>query len=277
MVRLLAILVGLFFAGWLFISFIMGAVAYVSDPPKETAEHRFHEHPRSAGLSSDGPLGTFDRQQLQRGFQVYKEVCAGCHGIRLIAFRDLEALGYNEAEIKAIATQWPIESPSVNADTGEPATRPSTAADRFPAPYANEVAARAANNGALPPDLSLITKSRHDGSNYLYSLLTGYRKVPASLPAGNRPGTGLHYNPWFANLNIAMPPPLTGDGQVTYADGTKATVGQMAKDVSAFLTWTAEPKMENRKRAGWAVVLFLIFATTLGFLAYRNVWADEKH
>lgn len=284
MVRLIAILVGLFFSGWLVISFFMGAAAYISEPPMENVEHDFHKHPRSANFASEGPLGHYDRQQLQRGFQVYKEVCAACHGLRLVAFRNLEDLGYSEPEVKAIAAQWPIETPTINPETGEPATRTPIAPDKFPDPYANEVAARAANNNALPPDLSLIAKARHDGGNYVYSLLTGYRNADSykneegkALPEANKPGKGLYFNPYFANLNIAMPPPITSDGQVTYADGTKATVDQMAKDVSAFLTWTAEPKMENRKRAGWAIIIFLLIATGLAYGAYRNVWRDVKH
>jgi ubiquinol-cytochrome c reductase cytochrome c1 subunit len=150
---------------------------------------------------------------------------------------------------------------------------------RIPSPYANETAARAANNNALPPDLSLITKARHEGPAYVHSLLTGYAKQPAKLlkefPSAKTP-TGLYYNPYFANLNIAMPPPLTSEGQVTYADGTKPTVDQMATDVAGFLTWTAEPKLENRHRYGLTVLIFLIFATILGYLSYRNIWAEAK-
>jgi ubiquinol-cytochrome c reductase cytochrome c1 subunit len=179
--------------------------------------------------------------------------------------------------VKAIANQWAIEVPSVNPETGEPATRKALPSDKFPAPYANEVAARAANNNALPPDLSLITKARHGGAPYIHSLLTGYSEPPADLPKDNRPGPGLHFNPYFANLNIAMPPPLAADGQVTYADGTKASIDQMAQDVSAFLVWTAEPKLENRHRTGIAVLIFLLFATTIAYFAYRNIWADKKH
>jgi ubiquinol-cytochrome c reductase cytochrome c1 subunit len=277
MVRLIGALVGLGFILVLVISLISGAAAFVSDPPEETVEHRFHEEPREVAFSFQGPFGTFDRRQLQRGFQVYKEVCAACHGLNLVAFRNLADLGYSEAEVKAIADQWQIEVPSINPETGEPATRKAIAADRFPNPYANEVAARAANNNAFPPDLSLITKARHGGAEYIYSLLTGYRQPPANLPAASRPGQGLYFNPYFPNLNIAMPPPITADGQVTYADGTNATTDQMAKDVSAFLAWTAEPTLENRHRTGIAVLIFLIFATALAYLSYRQIWATEKN
>jgi len=280
MVRIIGFLVGLGFAGILLISLVVNLAEYVQSPPEPTAEHEFHRHTKELKLSTDGPFGKFDRQQLQRGFQVYKEVCAGCHSLSLVAFRDLHQLGYNEAEVKAIANQWAIEVPSVNPDTGEAATRKAIPADRFPSPYANETAARAANNNALPPDLSLMAKAREGGAPYIYSLLTGYQAQPAELlkefPAAKTPA-GLHYNPYFANLNIAMPPPLTADGQVTYApENPPATVDQMAEDVSAFLLWTAEPNLESRHKSGIAVLIFLIIATILGYLSYRNIWATAK-
>ena len=277
MVRFLGILVGLGMVVALLWSFGWGAAAYISEPAEESVEHKFHAHPKHVEFAHDGAFGMYDKRQLQRGFQVYKEVCAACHGLGLVAFRNLEDLGYNEPEVKAIAKQWATEVPDINPDTGEPATRKAIPADHFPSPYANDVAARAANNNALPPDLSLITKAREGGTAYIYSLLTGYQKPPANLPAENRPGQGLYYNPYFANLNIAMPPPITSDGQVTYSDGTKSTVDQMARDVSAFLTWTAEPKMEARKKTGLATLIFLLFLTVLSYLAYRNIWADQKH
>lgn len=276
MVRLIGTLVGAGFILVLLISLITGASTYIANPPVETVEHEFHLEPKAVAFQSDGPFGTFNRQQLQRGFQVYKEVCAACHGLNLVAFRNLSDLGYNEAEVKAIADQWQIEVPSIDPNTGEAATRKALASDHFPNPYANEVAGRAANNNAFPPDLSLITKAREGGAEYVYSLLTGYRQPPAELPAENRPGQGLYYNPYFANLNIAMPPPITADGQVTYADGTNATIDQMAKDVSAFLIWTAEPKLETRHRTGLAVLIFLLFATVLAYMSYRNIWATAK-
>jgi ubiquinol-cytochrome c reductase cytochrome c1 subunit len=273
----IASLVGLAFIAALLWSFGHGASAYLGDPPKQTVEHRFHKEPKVLALSSDGPFGKFDRQQLQRGFQVYKEVCSACHGLSQVAFRNLADLGYEEPEIKAVANQWQIEVPSINPNTGEAATRKATPADHFPSPYVNEVAARAANNNALPPDLSLITKAREGGAAYVYSLLTGFQNPPADLPKENLPSATAHFNPYFANLNIAMPPPLTADGQVTYADGTNATVDQMAKDVSAFLVWTAEPRLENRHRTGIAALIFLIFATMLAYMAYQNIWAGRKH
>ena len=280
MVRPLGILAGVGFVAILLFSALVGAISFISEPPAPTAEHEFHKHPKELHLASNGPLGRFDRQQLQRGFQVYKEVCSACHSLHQVAFRDLTGIGFTDPEVKAIASQWAIEVPSVNPETGEAATRKALPADKFPDPYANEVAARAANNNALPPDLSLMTKARHDGAAYIHSLLTGYQEQPAELLKkfpDSKTGVGLHYNPYFANLNIAMPPPLVAEGQVTYADGTKATVDQMAQDVAAFLVWTAEPKLENRHRTGVAVLIFLLIATTLGFLAYRNVWSGVKH
>jgi ubiquinol-cytochrome c reductase cytochrome c1 subunit len=280
MVRFFAGLVGLFFSGMLLISFFNGAYTAATEKSSVTAEHEFHKHPKDVSFASDGPLGKFDRAQLQRGLKVYAEVCSACHSLNQVAFRDFAALGYNEAEVKAIAKGWKTETPSIDPNTGEAASRPSIPADKIPSPFPNEVAARAANNNALPPDLSLMTKARHNGPAYVYSLLTGYQNQPAELlkdfPDAKTPA-GLHYNPYFANLNIAMAPPLTGDGQVTFDDGTKSTVPQMAKDVSAFLTWTAEPKMENRKTAGWAALIFLMIFTALTFMSYKAIWAGKKH
>ena len=279
MVRVIAFLVGLVFAGVLLISLVVGISNYFTNPPEELAAEALHQHPKHLSLPSDGPFGKFDKAQLQRGFQVYKEVCSACHSLSLVSFRDLHALGYEEPEIKAIADQWQIQVPSINAETGEAATRKAIPSDRFPSPYANEIAARAANNNALPPDLSLITKAREGGASYIYSLLTGYQKQSPEVlkehPDAKTPA-GLHYNPYFANLNIAMPPPLTAEGQITYADGTRGSVDQMAKDVSAFLVWTAEPKLESRHAAGLAVVIFLLIASILAYLAYRQIWYEAK-
>lgn len=280
MIRIGAFLVGLFFSGWLLVSFGVGAAAYISEPPQPTAEHEFHLHPKKLALSSDGPMGKFDRQQLQRGFQVYKEVCSACHSMRLVAFRNLTELGYTEDEVKAIAANWNAKAPAIDPATGEATTRNPIPQDYIPSPFPNETAARAANNNALPPDLSLITKARHGGAAYIYSLLTGYQDPPAELAKkfpDSMPGPGLNYNPYFANLNIAMANPLGSDGIVTYSDGTNATREQMAKDVAAFLVWTAEPTLEKRHQTGWAVLIFLIIATGLGYMAYRNVWAGVKH
>lgn len=279
MVRVFGFLVGIVFAGVLFISLIGGVASYFADPPAPLASDVFHEEHKALHLASDGPFGKFDNQQLQRGFQVYSEVCAACHSLKLVAFRDLAQLGYNKAEVKKIAADWKIPVPTINEETGEPATRKAIPSDTFPAPFANEIAARAANNNALPPDLSLITKAREGGAAYVYSLITGYRTQPAALlkqfPDAKTP-PNLHYNPYFANLNIAMPPPLTSNGQVSYADGTNPTVDQMAKDVSAFLVWAAEPDLARRHAAGIAVVIFLLFATVLGYMAYAQLWSEAK-
>jgi ubiquinol-cytochrome c reductase cytochrome c1 subunit len=277
MVRIFAFLFGLFMVAALVWSFGKGAYAAITEPATPTAEHEFHKHPKHLALASDGPFGKFDLQQLQRGFQVYKEVCSACHSLRLVAFRDLAQLGYNEPEVKAIAAGFQV--PGVDPNTGEANTRPGLSTDYFPKPYANDIAARAANNNAIPPDLSLMTKARHDGGAYVYSLLTGYQRQPAELleefpDAKSPPGT--HYNPYFPNLNLAMAPPLTAAGQVTYGDGTRSSVDQMAKDVSAFLVWTAEPKLAKRNQTGWPVVLFLLVATALAWFAYQNVWRGVK-
>jgi ubiquinol-cytochrome c reductase cytochrome c1 subunit len=272
MVRILGFLAGLvmvFVAAW---SFGWGAWTYITQPPEPNMVKQFHEEPRDLHLASDGPFGKYDTRQLQRGFQVYKEVCSSCHSLNYVAFRNLEELGYSEAEVKAIANQYQIEVPDIDPKTGEANTRKAIPADHFPSPFPNEVAARQANNNALPPDLSLITKAREGGASYVYSLITGYRNPPANLPADLRPGPNLHYNPYFANLNIAMPPPLKTEGQVQYADGTRPTIDQMAQDVAAFLTWTAEPRLGNRHRAGLVSLIYLILATVLAYMAYQNIW-----
>ncbi len=274
MVRLGAFLIGLFMAGWLMVSAGVTTYEMITEPAVETVEHKFHKYPKAVSFAHDGLFGKFDNVQLQRGYKVYAEVCAACHSLNQVAFRNLAEIGYSEDEVKAIAKAAAV--PSINPETGEPATRPGIATDKLPSPYANETAARAANNNALPPDLSLMTKARGNGSAYVYSLLTGYQNVPAALPKENRPGQGLHYNPYFANLNIAMAAPLA-DGQVTFDDGSKNDVKAMAKDVSAFLTWTAEPKMTQRKSVGWAALIFLIIFTGLAYLSYRQVWAGKEH
>jgi ubiquinol-cytochrome c reductase cytochrome c1 subunit len=287
MVRLVAFLVGLFFSGMLLLGLGDTVITAIKEPAVPSVEAEFHEESLPVKFAHDGPLGKYDRGELQRGLKVYAEVCAACHSLNLVAFRDFAALGYSEEQVKAIAKAWKTEVPSINPETGEPATRPAIPADKIPSPFANEVAARAANNNALPPDLSLITKARADGTAYVYSLLMGYREqvgykntegkeLLKEFPEAATPA-GLHFNPWFANLNIAMANPIASDDLVTYDDGTKATKAQMAKDVSAFLAWTAEPKMENRKSAGWAALGFLIIFTVLAWMSYKTIWADNKH
>ena len=287
MVRLGAFLVGLFFSGMLLLGLGDTVIKAIQEPAQSSAEYEFYEKPLAVSFAHDGPFGKFDRGQLQRGLKVYSEVCAACHSLNLVAFRDFAALGYNEEQVKALAKDWKTEVPSINPETGEAASRPAIPADKIPSPFANEVAARAANNNALPPDLSLITKARADGTAYVYSLLMGYRdqagykneegkELLKEFPEAST-SAGLHFNPWLANLNIAMANPIASDDLVSYDDGTKATRAQMAKDVSAFLTWTAEPKMENRKSAGWAALGFLFIFTILAFMSYRTIWADKKH
>nr|MBP9778256.1 cytochrome c1 [Rickettsiaceae bacterium] len=187
----------------------------------------------------EGIFGTFDRQAAQRGAQVYFEVCSACHSNHNLYYRNLKDIGFSEAEIKQLAQKYTVKD-GPNAE-GEMFDRPALPSDRFVSPYPNEEAARAANNGAYPVDLSLIIKARHDGPNYVFSLLSGYQEAPADIKLM----PGLYYNPYFEGGQIAMPPPLT-QGQVTFSDDTPATVEQMAKDVVVFLQWAAEPEMEHR-------------------------------
>jgi ubiquinol-cytochrome c reductase cytochrome c1 subunit len=226
------------------------------------AEHKESHWPH-AGL-----FGTFDRAALQRGFQVYQNVCQACHSLKYLAFRNLEALGYSEDEVKAIAAQYQVQDgPN---DSGEMFERPGRPSDHKPGPYQNLQEARAANGGALPPDLSLITKAREGHEDYLYSLLTGYVDPPEGVIVPE----GMQYNLYYPGHMIAMPPPLQPD-IVTYEDGTPATVEQTAHDVTQFLAWIAEPKLEERKQMGLKVMLFLIVITGL-FVAYkRRIWADQ--
>lgn len=280
MVRTIASAVGALFVLSLLVALWGSISGVITDPPVATAQDEFHLAPKPLHLASDGPFGKFDKQQVQRGFQVYKEVCSACHSLKLVAFRDLKGIGYDDAQIKAIADQWAIPQPDINPDTGEASTRKNLPSDHFPSPFANDTAARAANNNALPPDLSLMTKAREGGAAYVYSILTGYQAVPAALKQkfpDSQPLPGLHYDPYFPSLNIAMAQQLTTEGQVQYQDGTKPTVEQMAKDVSAFLVWTAEPKLEARHAAGVGTVIFLAILCFLAWGAYKNVWRDVEH
>jgi ubiquinol-cytochrome c reductase cytochrome c1 subunit len=217
--------------------------------------------------SFSGVFGQFDRGALQRGLQVYREVCSGCHGIQFIHFRNLAALGYDEDEIKAIAAEYTVEDgPN---DEGEMFERPGRPSDRFPSPFPNDKAAAAANNGAVPPDLSLMTKARDDGPNYIHALLTGYEEPPEDFEVIE----GTSYNVYFPGNQTAMAPPLFEDA-VEYGDGTPATVEQMAADVTTFLAWAAEPELEERKRMGINVMLFLLVFTGVLYAVKRKVWAE---
>ncbi len=218
--------------------------------------------------SHDGVFGKYDKAAAQRGFQIYREVCAGCHSLDFIAFRNLQDLGFSADEVKALAAEYEVtDGPD---DEGEMFERPGKPFDYLPAPYPNENAARAANGGAYPPDLSLIAKARPDGTNYVYSLLQGYSDEP---PAGVEVSDGMSYNAYFPGHQIAMAQPLYEEG-VDYSDGTQPTLEQHATDIATFLTWTAEPKLEERKGMGLKAMIFLVILTGLFYATKRKIWAD---
>jgi len=220
--------------------------------------------------SFDGMFGQFDKAELQRGFQVYKEVCSACHGMQKLSYRNLTALGYSEDQVKAIAAEYMVtDGPN---DEGDMFERPARPADRFRSPFANVQAARYANNGAYPVDLSLITKARKYGADYIHALMTGYKDAPADFDLG----PGMYYNKYYSGHQIAMAPILMDDG-ISYADGTPATAEQQAHDVATFLTWAAEPHMDTRKRMGWAVLIFLTFLSVIMYLVKKKIWKDVEH
>ena len=221
-------------------------------------------------FSFDGLFGTFDRGSAQRGFQVYKEVCSACHSMRLLSYRNLLDIGLSEAEVRAIAASYQVtDGPN---DEGAMFERPARLSDRFRRPHANDQAARAANNGALPPDLSVITKARQSGADYIHALLTGYRDPPPGVTLMD----GMYYNEYYPGHQIAMPSVLN-DGQVEYADRTNASVDQMARDISTFLAWAAEPELERRKQLGVKIMIFLAILGGLVYATKRRIWADVKH
>lgn len=225
----------------------------------EIPNHRF---------SFDGIFGTYDRASAQRGYLVYKSVCSSCHGMRQLAYRHLRQLGFTEAQVTALAAQFEVtDGPN---DEGNMFERPARPADRFRQPFRNDAAARAANNGALPPDLSVMSKAREGGADYLRALLVGYTDPPPGVTVAD----GMHYNRYYPGHQIAMSAPLVAEGQVEYTDNTPATVEQMATDVSTFLAWAAEPELEQRRAMG---VRMIIFLTILGGLVYavkKKVWAN---
>ncbi|MAU95599.1 MAG: cytochrome c1 [Fulvimarina sp.] len=249
-------------------------------------------HPEQMDWSFAGPFGHWDIAQLQRGLKVYKEVCAACHGMRLVAFRNLDALGYNEDQVKAFAAEYTVQD-GPNGD-GEMFDRPGIPSDYFPSPFPNSAAAAAANNGAAPPDFSLLAKARavergfptfvfdlfsqyqEAGPDYIHALLTGYDEQPSpEVEASLQPGT--YYNPYFiSGPALAMPPPISDD-QVEYADGAPQTVDQYSRDVSAFMMWAAEPHLVERKATGFVVMLFLVVFAGLLFVVKRRVWAGTPH
>jgi ubiquinol-cytochrome c reductase cytochrome c1 subunit len=217
--------------------------------------------------SFERPFGTFDLAALQRGFQIYSQVCSNCHSMEQLHYRDLSGIGLNAEQIKAIAAS--VTVPQGTDDQGNPKEGPATPANQFRSPFPNEKAARAANNSALPPDLSLIVNAREGGPNYVYGILTGF----ADAPAGFKMQDGMYYNKMFSGHQIGMPPPLQ-DATVTYADGTGNNLSQEAHDVVTFLYWAANPEMVERKQIGVRVVLFLVFMTGLTYAMKRKVWSD---
>ena len=273
----------------------LGTAAVVAQESKSTEGGPTHaesetphfplKHPKSESWSFAGPFGHYDKGQLQRGLKVYTEVCSACHSMRLVSFRTLADLGYSGAQVKAFAANYKVQDgPN---DDGEMFERTAVPSDYFPSPYPNVQAAAAANNGAAPPDMSLLAKARgiergfpqfifdmftqyqEGGPDYIYSLITGYQDAPAGVQVP----PGGHYNPYFASAaSLAMPKPLS-DGQVTYDDGSPQTVDQYARDVSAFLMWTAEPHLEERKRTGFMVMIFLAIFTVLIYLTKRSIYA----
>lgn len=245
--------------------------------------------PKEEKWSFSGLFGKYDKAQLQRGLKVYKEVCSACHGMKRVAFRTLGDLGYTEAQVKAFAAEYEVED-GPNGD-GEMFTRKAVPSDYFPSPYPNDAAAAAANNGAAPPDFSLLAKARgvergfpqfvidmfvpyqEGGVDYIHSLLTGYQEPPAGVEVPE----GTHFNPHFiAGISLAMAPPISAD-QVTYDDGSPQTLDQYARDVSAFMMWAAEPHLEDRKRTGFMVLIFLLGLAALVWMTKRAIYAGKGH
>ncbi len=246
-------------------SLATGAVAIAAG----TTPHPPHRH-----WHFQGPFGTYDRAAAQRGYQVYAEVCAACHSLSLMAYRNLTELGLTESQVKGLIKD--IQVPDLN-DDGQPVDRPAKPSDRFKKPFPNEAAAAAANNGKAPPDLSVIVKAREGGPDYLHALLTGYVPFEKLTPEQIKEFAVTkddNFNTYFPGHKIAMAPPLADD-KVTYADGTKSTVSQQASDVTEFLAWASEPHMEDRKRTGVRVILFLLAMAGLMYAVKRSVWSDK--
>jgi ubiquinol-cytochrome c reductase cytochrome c1 subunit len=283
------ILNGLVVLGFVMASALGAATAQEEHSEAEPTHFPIHK-PEEQSWSFAGPFGTYNKGQLQRGLKVYKEVCSACHSMNLVAFRTLEGLGYSEAQVKALAAEYEVTD-GPNAD-GEMFTRPALPSDYFPSPFPNSIAAAVANNGAAPPDFSLIAKARgvergfprfvfdiftqyaEGGPDYIHALLTGYDQEP---PAGMEIAEGTYYNPYFiSSKSLAMAPPLS-DGQVTYDDGSPETVDQYARDVAAFLMWAAEPHLETRKQTGFSVMAFMVLFTGLVYLTKRRIWAGVAH
>lgn len=251
---------------------LIGGPAFASGNAEEAPDVAF---------SFEGPFGTYDQAQLQRGYKVYREVCSACHSMNLLSFRNLGDRGgpFYDAKyktsndnpyVKAIAAEAQIDD--IDSETGDPIKRAGTPADRFPRPFPNDAAAKASNGGALPPDLSLIAKAREGGPEYIAALMQGF----VAAPHGHEAPAGLHYNKYFPGGFIAMAAPLA-PGKVEFDDGTKSTLRNQADDVAAFLMWAAEPKLEERKQMGAAVMVFLVLFAGLLYASYRRVWRNESH
>jgi ubiquinol-cytochrome c reductase cytochrome b/c1 subunit len=273
-------------AAVLALAVVLGS-ALAPHPALAQEGHETPQPPREK-WSFSGPFGTFDRGQLQRGFKVYREVCSNCHSLKLLSFRNLAEAGgpgFSAAQAATVAGEFKVQDgPN---DQGEMFERPGRPADHFPAPFANDAAARVANGGALPPDLSVMAKARtyergfpwflidigsqfqEQGVDYIVALLNGYEDAPKdfTLPPG------AHYNKYFPGHALGMPKPLS-DGQVEYTDGTPATAVQYSKDVAAFLMWAAEPHMEARKRVGLQVMIFLIVLAGMLYFTKKRVWSS---
>ena len=245
--------------GILIISFLI----FMPLKASENSERKMLKH----DWSFEGFTGTFDRAALQRGYKVYREVCSGCHAMKLLYYRDLIDIGFSPEQVKIIAAEYTvIDGPD---DEGNMFERPAKPFDRFVGPFANDQEARYNNNGSYPPDLSVIVKARKNGVNYLYNLLLGYKDQPEEFEIGE----GMYYNQWVDGNQIAMAPPLD-DGYVDYDDGTENTLPQLAEDVVTFLKWSAEPELEIRKNLGIKVILFFIFFGILVYLVKRRLWRD---
>lgn len=269
-------------------------LAVFATPAFAAASHPLE--PKEVTWGFEGPFGKFDQAQLQRGYKVYREVCSACHSMELMSFRNLGQKGgpfydpkypnpNDNPYVKAIAKDYQIND--IDSETGDVIQRPGTSADRFPNPFPNEPAARASNGGALPPDLSNMAKARDGGPRYIYSLLTGFVEPPEGLTVP----PGQHYNPYMAGDVsayykgkhhvppggfLAMAPPLAAD-KVSFDDGTKSTLEQQAKDVTAFLTWASEPKMEERKAFGIAAIIYLLILSGILYVSYKRIWRNVSH
>jgi ubiquinol-cytochrome c reductase cytochrome c1 subunit len=278
---------------------LIAAPVLAQETKADGAEGGHHLLSPASGWQHEGYFGTYDRNAMQRGFKVYREVCSSCHGLKLLSFRNFGEPGgpfYDPAfpnpndnpMVKQIALEFPHQVRGID-EAGEPATFPGKPADRIPGPYPNDTYARGLNGGALPPDLSVIIKARHGGAGYVYSLLQGFVEPPQGLTVN----PGQHYNKFFAGDTasqwagdprqkppggfLAMTPPLTTDGQVSFDDDTPSTKEQMARDVAVFLAWASDPHMQDRKQMGVAVLAYLLLLAGITYFSYRAIWRNVEH